>query len=149
MPDANLDQGFGFLLNDVSRLLRREFERRVRGFGLTRPQWILLSHLGRHPGSTLAELADWVQQEKITVSRQVTRLEKGGWLQRRDPANDGKPHGLKLTPKGGAMLVRLAKVANELLDDTLVVLEAGRREALIHDLSQVRTNLERMGGAGS
>jgi DNA-binding MarR family transcriptional regulator len=149
MPAANLDQGFGFLLNDVSRLLRREFERRVSGFGLTRPQWILLSYVARHPGSTLGDLARIVEREKITISRQVSRMAKNGWLQQCDVdgAADVPAHGLQLTRKGEDIVARLVKVADQLRDDALAILQTGRREALIDDLVQVRANLERMIGA--
>ncbi len=147
MPAANLDQGFGFLLNDVSRLLRHEFERRVSGFGLTRPQWILLSYVARHPGSTLGDLAKIVEREKITVSRQISRMVKNGWLQQSDGTADVPPHGLQLTRKGEGIVAGLVKVADQLRDDAFAILQAGRREALIADLLQVRAKLERMIGA--
>jgi MarR family transcriptional regulator for hemolysin len=144
----NLDRGLGFLVNDVNRLMRREFERRVRGFGLTRPQWILLSHLARDPDVTQGDLAEVLQQEKITVSRQTARLEKNGWLQRYNSTANGRgARQLQLTPKAVEMMARLIEVADQLRLDALSGLPTARREALINDLLQVRTNLQRMVGA--
>ena len=44
------DPVFGFLVHDISRLLRKRFDRRARGLGLTKSQWIVLAHLARHEG---------------------------------------------------------------------------------------------------
>jgi DNA-binding MarR family transcriptional regulator len=131
-------------LNDVSRLLRREFDRRVRGFGLTRAQWMLLAYVARQPGATQSDLAEILQQEKITVSRQAARLEKNGWLERLDHAADGRAYRLQLTPKAIAMVERLAAVSDQLRADVLSGLPAVRREALINDLLQVKASLLRM-----
>ncbi|HWA11179.1 MAG TPA: MarR family transcriptional regulator [Opitutaceae bacterium] len=146
----NYERGLGFVLNDVSRLLRKEFDRRVRGFGLTRAQWMLLAYAAREPGATQSDLAEILQQEKITVSRQASRLEKNGWLERHDHAADGRAYRLQLTPKAKEMVARLAKVAEELRLDALSGFPAARREALINDLLRVKANLLRMplGGDG-
>ncbi len=144
----SFERGLGFVLNDVSRLLRREFERRVRGFGLTRAQWMLLFYVARHPGSTQSELAEILQQEKITVSRQAARLERNGWLQRND-AVDRRAYRLQLAPKAGEMMARLTVVSDRLRADALSGLPAARREALINDLLQVKANLQRLSGAAN
>lgn len=140
----NFDRGLGFLVSDVSRLLRREFDRRVRGFGLTRAQWMLLFHVARQPGASQSDLADSLQQEKITVSRQAARLEKNGWLERHDHVVDGRAYRLQLTPKARDMVVRLSGVAEELRLDALTGLSGSRREALINDLLRVKENLLQM-----
>src|SRR5476649_704170 len=116
MPERvhNFDRSLGFIVNDVSRLLRREFERRVRGLGLTRAQWILLSHLARQPGASQSELAESLQQEKITISRQATRLEKTGWIERTDHSLDRRAYRLRLTPKAEQMMTRLIEVGDKL-----------------------------------
>jgi DNA-binding MarR family transcriptional regulator len=140
----NFDRGLGFLVADVSRLLRREFDRRVRGFGLTRAQWMLLFHVARQPGASQSDLADSLQQEKITVSRQAARLEKNGWLERHDHVADGRAYRLQLTPKARDMVVRLSRIAEDLRLDALTGLSAPRREALINDLLRVKENLMQM-----
>lgn len=144
----NFDRGLGFVLNDVTWLLRREFDRRVRGFGLTRAQWMLLFHVARQPGASQSALAEILQQEKITVSRQAARLEKNGWLQRHDHAADGRAYRLQLTPKAREMVARMATVADKLRVDAFSGLPAVRREALINDLLRVKSNLQRMPSGG-
>ena len=43
----NADTEIGFLLADISRLLRRDFDRRVRDLGMTQAQWRRLT--GENP----------------------------------------------------------------------------------------------------
>ena len=96
---TTFDRSLGFILGDISRLARREFDRRVRGLQLTRSQWLFLYHLARQPGCTQSELAESLQMERISVSRQAGRLEKAGWIERRDHRRDGRAYHLHLTPK--------------------------------------------------
>ncbi len=151
MPSSfdKFDRNLGFIVNDVSRLLRREFDRRIRGLGLPRAQWILLVHLARQPGASQADLAESLQQEKITISRQASRLERTGWIERTDQGADHRAHGLRLTPKAEQMISRLFGVGEQLQTDALTGLTARRREALIDDLLTVQANLAAMDARGS
>src|SRR5258708_17412524 len=96
-PSSATDRNLAFLLAEVNRLARREFDRRVRHLDLTRAQWLFLFNLGRHPGVTQSELAELLQMERISVSRQAGRLEKAGWIERRNHAADGRAYHLCLT----------------------------------------------------
>ncbi len=40
----------GYTITDVARLMRTVFERRVRAFGLTRAQWLVIARVHRRPG---------------------------------------------------------------------------------------------------
>ena len=143
------DRALGFLVSDVNRLLRREFERRVRNFGLTRAQWLLLTHLGRQPGARPTDLAESLQQQKITVSRQAARLERAGWLRRKDDRHDGRAQRLLLTAKAERMVARLGAVAEELLVEAAAGLSPARQQALMRDLRRIKQNLVTMGAPGA
>ena len=143
----DFERSFGFVLNDISRLARREFDRRVRGLGLTRAQWMFLYHLARRPGSPQSELAESLQMVRISVSRQAERLERAGWIDRCDHQHDARAYHLHLTRKAERIVDRLAAVAAELRDDYLAGLSAARRESLVDDLLLVKANLVRMEAA--
>jgi DNA-binding MarR family transcriptional regulator len=140
-PLPNFDRSLGFLVSDISRLLRKEFERRVRGHGLTRAQWLLLYYLARQPGASQSDLADALQLEKITISRHAARLEKGGWLERHDHANDGRAYRLRLTPRATGKIAQLSDLVNDVREVALVGLPESRRNALIDDLLHIKSNL--------
>ena len=88
MVEENLERNFGFILNDVARLLRTTFDRRAKSIGLTRSQWWVLPQLYRRDGLNQSELADILEIEKPTLGRLIDRLEDKGWLRREaDPAD--------------------------------------------------------------
>ena len=140
----NFERSLGFVMSDITRLARKEFDRRVRHLGLTRAQWLFLYYIARQPGCTQAELAEAMQMEKITIGRQAARLLRTGWIARRDDANDGRAYRLHLTVKSGRVVNRLAAMANQLREEYLRGLPAARRTALIDDLLQIKANLLRM-----
>ena len=41
MKKEDLSRNFGFLISDVARLMRKNFDSRVKEIGLTRSQWWL------------------------------------------------------------------------------------------------------------
>lgn len=148
MPSAPLqhETNLGFLLADISRLARREFDRRVRDLGLTRAQWLFLYYLARQPGCTQSEMAELLQMEKITVSRQATRLEKAGWILRNDHADDARAYRLKLTPRAARLIDLLQKKAEILRNDYLNGISPSRRSLLLSDLSHIKSNLLHLAG---
>ena len=77
------DSSIGFLISDVSRLLRRIYDRRVEPLGLTRSQWRVLVHVYRREGVGQTALAQFLEIEKPTLGKLVDRLEKKGWVERR------------------------------------------------------------------
>ena len=79
------DSSIGFLISDVSRLLRRVYDRRVEPLGLTRAQWRVLVHVYRRAGVSQTALAQILEIEKPTLGRLVDRLEQKGWVERPPP----------------------------------------------------------------
>lgn len=144
IPDRHL----GFLLADINRLARREFDRRVRPLGLTRAQWLFLFHLGRQPGATQSELAEQLQMEKISVSRQAERLQRGGWIERHDSRVDRRAYQLYLTPRAARIVEKLDHAAASLRTDYLRGVPPARRSALVADLARIKANLLKLEKAG-
>jgi MarR family transcriptional regulator, transcriptional regulator for hemolysin len=140
----SFEHNFGFILSDISRLARKEFDRRVRDLGVTRAQWLVLMHLARRPGCTQSDLADAMQMQKITVGRHAERLLRAGWIERRDHAEDARAYHLYVSRKAEPVIARLATVAEEMRTEFMQGLSGGRRDALINDLLHIKTNLLRM-----
>jgi DNA-binding MarR family transcriptional regulator len=140
----HFDRNFGFIISDISRLARKEFDRRVRALRLTRAQWLFLCHLARQPGCTQSELAESLQMERISVSRQAHRLEKAGWIERRDHHDDARAYHLFLTAKAERLALKLEGVAGRLREEYLTGLPSPRRDELISDLLRIKRNLLRM-----
>ena len=141
---SSFEHSFGFILSDISRLARKEFDRRVRELRVTRAQWLVLLHLARRPGCTQSELADAMQMQKVTVSRHARRLVRAGWIERRDHLEDARAYHLYVARKAEPIIERLAAVAEAMRLEYMQGLSGPRRAALIHDLLHIKSNFLRM-----
>ena len=147
MAARNLDRSFGFLLHDVSRLLRIEYNRRVRHLGLTRSQWRVIAHLSRNEGSTQTFLADVLEIENATLARLLDRLEADGWIERRPSQTDRRAKHLYLTEKPAAIIDAMFRISAQLQQDTLNGMPNADREQLIDSLLGIKRNLLQMTSA--
>ena len=147
MAARNLDRSFGFLLHDVSRLLRIEYNRRVRHLGLTRSQWRVIAHLSRNEGSTQTFLADVLEIENATLARLLDRLEVDGWIERRPSPTDRRAKHLYLTEKPAAIIDAMFQISTQLQRDTLNGMPNAAREHLIDSLLGIKHNLLQMTSA--
>ena len=146
----DLSRNFGFLLNDVARLMRTVYDRRVKSLGLTRSQWWVLNHLFRGDGVTQTELAETLEIEKPTLGRLLDRLEAKGWVRREDDATDRRAWRVYLTDEVGPAMRELRAVAAELRRDALAGLSAAERERFVDTLLAIKANLAKMPpGAGA
>ena len=143
----NFERNLGFVLSDITRLARKEFDRRVRPLRLTRAQWLFLYYVARQPGCTQADLAEAMQMQKITIGRQAARLLRTRWIVRRDHAEDGRAYRLHLSAKAERVVQQLTGMAEQMREDYLRGLPAARRAALIDDLLHIKANLLKMEGS--
>src|ERR1700755_3539395 len=115
-----MSDSLGFLISDVSRLMRRRFDERARQLGATRAQWRTLTMLSRNEGTNQGALAELLEVEPITLCRMIDRLEESGLVgRRRDPA-DRRAWQLFLTEKSTPMLADLRVTADDLFEQVLV-----------------------------
>jgi MarR family transcriptional regulator, transcriptional regulator for hemolysin len=140
----DLSRNFGFLVNDVARLLRTVYDRRVKALGLTRSQWWVLNHLFRTPGATQSELAAILEIERPTLGRLLDRLERKGWVRREDDARDRRAWRVYLTPAAEPAMRRLREHARKLRSDALAGLSGREREEFVDTLLAIKANLAKM-----
>ena len=138
-----MSDNLGQVLSDVSRLLRRAFDERARGIGVTRPQWQVLTMLARHEGINQCGLAELLDVEPITLCRMVDRLQEAGLVERRPDPNDRRAWLLFLADKAGGMLDELRPLGLNLFEEAMNGLDDAEREALLSMLKRVRDNLSR------
>ena len=133
--------GIGFLLADVSRLLRRDFDRRVRALALTQVQWRAIMQLHRDPGIRQAVLAERLEVTPITVARLIDRLGSAGWVRREADPSDRRAALLFLTPKAGPILADMRAHASEALECAMAGIAQVERRRLTALLEQIKQNL--------
>ena len=132
----------GYSITDVGRLLRTVFERRVRAFGLTRAQWLVIARVRRRPGMSQSEVADLLEIEKASAGRLIDRMEAKGWLQRRDDVSDRRINRLHLTPEGERLHAAIWPIAEATVDTALGDLSAEERRQLTGLMTRVKAKLQ-------
>ena len=137
----DLSRNFGFLLNDVARLMRTAYDRRIRKLGLTRAQWWVLTHLYRSNGVSQTELAETLEIEKPTLGRLLDRLEAKGWVRREHDASDRRVWRVHLTDEVEPALRTMRRIAAELRRDALTGISAAERERFVDTLLAIKENL--------
>ena len=143
MLREDLSRNFGFILNDVARLLRTAFDRRVKSLELTRSQGWVLNHLFRNDGVTQSELADILQVEKATLGRLLDRLEAKGWVRRENHADDRRAKLVFLTEEVEPALKAMRAAAAELRRDALAGLSGEDQTRFVDALLAIKSNLSR------
>lgn len=141
MKHENLDRNFGFLLNDVARLLRTTFDRRVKPLGLTRSQWWVLTHLFRNDGMTQAELADMLEVERPTLGRLLDRLEANGWIRREADAQDRRAKRVYLTQAVEPSMRAMRHIAAQVRADAMEGMSTEEQERFVDTLIAIKANL--------
>jgi DNA-binding MarR family transcriptional regulator len=141
MHGLDLDQNVGFLLHDVSRLMRARFDQRAQALGLTRAQWRVLVHLAPRQGLNQSALAEILELDAVTMGRHVDRLERDGWLERRADPGDRRAWRLHLTEAARPTLEQMDAIATEMQAAALAAVTAEDRARLTTILLRIKANL--------
>lgn len=135
------ERNLGFIIHDIARLMRLDFERRVRTAGVTRAQWFVLAHLIRADGQTQTALAEETDMEKAALGKLLDRLEYGGWIERRHDPADRRAKRIFKTSKVDPLIDIMHGASISLYESALEGLNANARERLVNDLVAVKKNL--------
>lgn len=137
-----MSETLGFLVTDVARIMRREFDCRARRIGVTRSQWRTLVIVSRNEGCNQGMLADRMEVEPISVARMIDRLEEAGLLERRRDPSDRRAWRIYLTPAAQPLLEQLRKIGEELHEDAMHGLTGTQRTDLEAMIARIRDNLQ-------
>ena len=139
-------KGIGLLVHDVSRLLRRRIDHQAQAIGLTSAQWRVLAAVARaemHNEEPLhqATLAEMMDMEPITLSRQVDRMEAAGLIERRPDPVDRRVKRLYLTEAARPLVEKFRTVAISCYDNVLEGISDDEIEQVVGILTRIRANL--------
>jgi DNA-binding MarR family transcriptional regulator len=134
-------QNLGLLLHDAARLLKREFERQSRRYGLTLLQWKVLAKLADRDGISQSTLAGLIEASPMTLSDIVERLEGRGLISRVPDPADSRAKLVSIEPEAAAMVASMRLLAAEVYDKALAGITAADRAALTRALTRITENL--------
>jgi DNA-binding MarR family transcriptional regulator len=140
MPIISLDGFLPYRLsvasNAVSGRIARTYQER---FGLTVPEWRIVTVLAEHPRSTPLDLSRATRMDKIKVSRAAKQLLLRLLAQAEPNPRDRRSHFLTLTDQGWDLYGRIAPIALELERELLARLTSEERATLEALLRRIET----------
>ena len=141
--ESGAARAFGFLVHDVSRLIKRRFERRGRQMGLpvTRQQAAVLLNIAGNEGVSQAEVATWLDIEPIALVRMLDKLHEEGLVERRPHPTDRRVRTLWLTPAARPVIDRVLAINEAIRQEAFGGLSPKTRDLLIDVLGQIKSNL--------
>lgn len=137
-----MSDNIGFLIGDISRLIRRTFDKRAKAIGVTRAQWKVLTWLKRHEGINQSTLADTLELDAMTLCRMVDRLQAAELVERRPDPGDRRAWQLFLTPRGIELTDQLKPIGEQLLQEALSGVTENEQQQLQQLLELVRGNFQ-------
>ena len=143
------DISFGYLLNDVTLLFRKHFDRRAVKFGLTRAQWRATKMLYHREGLRQTELAEWLEMEPIAVGRVIDRLQAAGFVERRPDPRDRRAWRLYITDQARVIVDDMELVARDLRKDATCGIECEELRQALDVINRIKDNLQALDAAES
>ncbi|MET4675619.1 MarR family transcriptional regulator [Luteibacter sp. ME-Dv--P-043b] len=142
------DISFAYLINDVTLLFRKHFDRRAVRFGLTRAQWRALKALHRLPGMRQNELAEQLDMEPIAVGRVIDRLQAAGFVERRADPKDRRAWRLHDTEQARGVIDDMEEIARGLRRDATQGISLDELQVMLAVMDRMKENLQALDGPG-
>ncbi|GAA3890835.1 MarR family winged helix-turn-helix transcriptional regulator [Sphingomonas limnosediminicola] len=136
---------FPFEIGETAHALRKAFDRKAVGLGVTRAQWKVLFRLERQPGLRQIELADLLDIEPITLTRILDRLEEAGLVERSSDPADRRAWRLHVTAQAQPLIEKLKAVGADLAADAFSGIDPKDIETARQVLARIRENAGRCG----
>ena len=131
------EESVGYLMKRIMMSIVSQVDKRLDLHGLTSAQWGPLMRLRTTGGSTVAELARWLQVDAGAMTRLLDRLEKKGLCKRVRSTEDRRVVKVELTPEGAAAIQEVPAVLAEVMNAHLAGFSKTEWQAL-------KTYLQRM-----
>ena len=113
VPDCTV-----FFLGKAYQKAHGDFKKRLKPFGLTNLQHLVLEGLWYNEGVTAAELGKVLILDKATLSGVLDRMVEGGWIEKHQDPEDRRIYRLFPSPRSNEMkheLILVRKEANKTL----------------------------------
>lgn len=138
---GKLNNNVSFLLGDVARKMRWNFDRRAQDAGMTRAMWSVLAYLKWNNGVKQSELAAKMDIKPITLARHIDRLEMEGLVERRDDPDDRRAKRLFLSAQATPQLAAMKKIGQKVHKQAMAGITPEDQEIAVRVLQMMRDNL--------
>lgn len=141
---ASLDTDtFGFIVNDLSRIIRAEMDRRTTeaGLGLTTGEGRVLFNVRRAGPIRQTALAERLGIEAMTLSGLIDRLEAKGFVERNPDPADRRAKLVTLTEAGSKVVAQIEPIAASIRSEAAHGIDPDDWQRLLVSLRTARANL--------
>ncbi|WYU51099.1 MarR family transcriptional regulator [Bacillus sp. FSL K6-0047] len=123
-------------LDSISNIEFKEFD-------LTKGQYLYLVRICEHPGIIQEKLAEMIKVDRTTAARAIKKLEKNGFIEKKEDAHNKKIKKLFPTQKGERVYPFIRKENDYSNTVALTGFSESEAETLFHLLQRVRKNVEK------
>jgi DNA-binding MarR family transcriptional regulator len=139
---GNKQEPLGFLLADVTRLMRQSLQNKLSGnFSLTLSQARALIYLSRQQGIRQVELAGLLEVQPMTLARLIDQLVQNELVERRPDPLDRRAYCLYLSAQAKPHIDAFKRIAKEKYRIALKGIDSQQVDTLMSVLAKMRDNL--------
>lgn len=133
-----------FVLNELTRRMRRVYNRTFQLTGVSAQQAAALVFLDRFGPQSQNELAERMDLSKAAVGALLARMEDAGLIDRNRENSDGRVRIVTVSPKAKATLSRIDALTTELSVRLRDGTTADERRAAVNLLATMNKNLKQL-----
>src|ERR1700681_4490513 len=142
MPKID-SEPFGLLLHGTARAWRLKLDGRLKPMGLSQAKWRTLLHLSIASGPlTQAEIASRLGIEEPTLVTLLHRLERGGWVTRRNASHDRRCKTVHLGKRAHRIIAQINTTAAKLRHELLADIPKSELRTCMEVLTRIRQKAE-------
>lgn len=138
-------QSLDHLLGQICKLHYARLHTRLEELGLYRGQPPMLFALWHQEGLTHSELAEQLHVQPATITKMLERMERAGFLERRDDPQDRRVSRVYLTEQAQTIRAHMHQIFHIMEADCLAGFDDQERDQLHLFLTRIRDNLIGMG----
>lgn len=143
MAASSETETFGFIVNDIARMIRAEMDHRTTeaGLGLTTGEGRVLFNVRRTGPIRQTALAERLGVEAMTLSGLIDRLEGKGYVERQPDPSDRRAKLVSLTEAGTKVVAQIEPIAAGIRSDAARGIDPDDWQRVLAALRVSRQNL--------
>lgn len=133
----NTELSLGVIINRTGRSMKRALDAKLSSYGITSPQFIILSSLWAEEGVALRVLGERLYFDNPTLTGIVDRMERDGLLERKRSLEDRRVITIHLTAKGRELRGSIGHLAFQIDNEVLAGFTTTEQQELFHLLHRI------------
>jgi len=127
----------GARLRVINRVVTGVYDDAIRPFGMKISQVNILVVASQLEVATPSKIGSILRMDRSTISRNVERMKRKGWLKKAFSTDDNRSHLLKVTPKGKKTLNDILPAWRDAQKETIKILGKQTAEAIFEQGSKI------------